>query len=470
MLSHSDHSPENPWGLESLEPTNLVVLHPDETQPEQAAVLDALSEIWGQPLNILGSPEAEPDRDFKWLVVVELPKRPDGEFIPPLIIFAEPMREMPAEHLKHLNATHVKWTIGVETVLNPNDPLKSFHMLMKLFGKAFPSSPAILDVNKEGWHTRDEIDGEFVVDQEPTEASLFLVHGVCADDPPTPSSPMWIYTGGLARCGLPELEMLEVPHQFAGVAVSVLTSIGEIVIESGMPDPGEPFQIGGDLAITFQPWREVATFVGENSLGGLDRADHNGDPANGARAAVCAVEPTGTYKKIWTWPRHVLESVTNVGLTVLYRTQRGERRRGKLARHTWDDLAGIFAAIPSDAKLNGPQPQAVFIIRAGFHPQSRPDQRGATFDSWDGREHLWFEVKRFKGSRFEGVLVNEPISLANVRKGDVLWVDRGTISDWQVLTRAGVFSPSNVEAMRDQLATIVGQQMDVQPPSETPPR
>lgn len=461
--AHAGSKVANAWDLGTPEPTNLIVLHPREVPPEQSAVLDSLSRAWGQPLNFLGSPEAEPDRDIKWVVVVELPKRTDDEFIAPLIIFAEPMREMPAEHLQHLNATHVKWTIGIETVLNPSDPLKSFHTLMQLCGKAIPDSPAVLDVNKEGWHKRAEIESEFMVDQELTEAALFLVHGVCAENPPKPSSPMWIYTSGMARCGLPELEMLEVPHQFAGVAVSVLTSTAELVIESGMPAPGEPLQIGGELSITFQPWREVAAFVGEKSPGGLNRADHNGNPADGARAAVCAVEPIGTYRKIWTWPRDVTENVARVGLTVLYKTRRGEQRTAKLARHTWDDLATIFEPISNDTKSKGPQRNAVFLIRAGFQPQSKPNPNGPA-PAWDGREHLWFEVKRFKGNRFEGVLVNDPISLASVRKGDVLWVDRETISDWQVLTRAGVFGPSNVETMRDQLPTIVSQ------PSESLPR
>ena len=457
MIPHEPNGPceePNPWGLGRLEPTNIIVLWPGDSRPEQVDVVDALSRAWGRPLSALGSPESNPEMRIEWLVVTELPQRPNDDSHPPLVMWAEPMRPMPAEHLEILNARNIKWCLGFETLLNPGDPLGSFHALMQLLGKAFPDSPALLDVNKEGWHKREEIDSEFLADQEPTEAALFMVHGVCADAQPKPDGPTWIYTQGLTRCGLPELEMLEVPHRYTGVAVTLLTSIGELVLESGIPAPGESLEIGSELAVTFQPWREVATFVAEGSVGGIERADHNGNPATGARAAICAQAPTGTYKKIWSWPREAVERVAGIGMTIVHRTRRAEQRSVKLSHNTWDDLAGAFAALPAHAKGEGPNRHAVFLIRAGFPPPPKGGESAAAFDSWDGREHLWFEVKRFTGNRFEGMLVNDPISLAHLRRGDVLWVDRGTISDWQVLTRTGVYGPANIDAMCNRLRAL----------------
>ena len=86
-----------------------------------------------------------------------------------------------------------------------------------------------------------------------------------------------------------------------------------------------------------------------------------------------------------------------------------------------------------------------FIIKAGLAQSSQPD---------GDREHLWFVVRRFEADRAEAQLVNQPIHLGRLNKGDITWIERETVSDWSVITPQGSFGPARLGPMQraiDQL-------------------
>ncbi len=437
------------WWDEEPHPTNFIVLWPEQLAPTFEGVVSALGEQRGGIVQILEQPSTS-ENDLVWKAILALP----GEEIP-VIVWCEQMRPMLPEQLKTLHAESVKWAVGFETLLHPNRPLEHFVNLLRTIGRAFPHAPAILDVNKEGWHTRDELDTMLLPeDAIITESIMWTIHGISAENPPSQDSKVWLYTNGLARCGMPELEMLDVPHPYVGSALALLNSIGELVVQNGMPQPGKAVEVGADLAVVFQPWQEVAPFVDEKSLGGNDRVDHNGMAANGNRAVLCAAVPKGAYRKIWVWPEEVVKRVAQSGSTVLYKTERSAKQQMQMARRTFDQLMAAFEMLPRKLALDGPDRQAVFLIKAGFphdggkHPEE--------LESFDGREHLWFEVKGFKRGRAEAVLLNDPVSINRMRKGDHAQLDRGIVSDWQVLTRQGTFGPGNVEGLRQILMQAMG--------------
>jgi hypothetical protein len=70
---------------------------------------------------------------------------------------------------------------------------------------------------------------------------------------------------------------------------------------------------------------------------------------------------------------------------------------------------------------------------------------------------MWFVVRSFDGDRAEAVLMNEPVLARRLRRGDVLWIERGAVSDWSVFTPAGSFGPDDladlpaaIEALRHE--------------------
>jgi hypothetical protein len=443
----------DPWAMPDQEPSNLVVLCAGEHEPTAAAVFSALSRVHGSPIESMKElPPREAEMRWAHLVLPE-------DWATPLIVWVEPMRPMSAESLQSLNAESVKWAIGVETMLDANDPLSDFIRLLRLFGRAFPDSPAILNVNTEGWHTRDELDETLLPEEiEPHPSLLWIVHAIGEKPASEPDATVWVYTRGLARCGRPELEMLEVPAKYARVAAPLLSGIAELALEQPLPPPGVPMEIGEGLEVTLQPWREVATHLAANSRGSLEnRKDHSGTDLVGVRAAVCGVRPIGNFRSIWSYPQEVLEQISSGGPSTIYRSQRATQRQTSLARLTWNDLMTAFAALPPKLRSEGPSRQAVFLVQAGYEV---PRGKSHPADDPSGREHLWFEVLRCEPNR-HARLVNAPAAIKHLRQGDVVWIDRGVISDWQVLTQRGPFGPDSVRA----LSQVVEQLKNASPSS-----
>ena len=284
-----------------------------------------------------------------------------------------------------------------------------------------------------------------------SEEALWIVEAVSANQEDTGEpGAAWLHTHGLWRCGLPELEMLEVPPAQVDAASEVITAMAGRLLEEPAPAPGEPFALGPGLDVTLQPWQDVASYLEEGSPGGLADRDKDGDH-NGVRAVICGATPDGTYKKIWRWPREIVERLDK-GDALIFLSRRFTDRRARHARDTWPQLATCFASLPAnllrtdtEPALNPSDPTVRFIIKAGLATNGT-DQ--------DEREHLWFVVQKFAGDRAEGTLINQPVMVGDIRQGDRMWVERANVSDWSVLTPVGSFDPSRAAALErtiDQL-------------------
>ena len=87
-------------------------------------------------------------------------------------------------------------------------------------------------------------------------------------------------------------------------------------------------------------------------------------------------------------------------------------------------------------------PAVQVLVKAGI----------AADDAEDEHEHLWFSVRRFRDNRAEAQLLHEPGRVA-MSKGDVVWIDRQSVSDWTVVTPERRFGPAQADAMEHAFAT-----------------
>ncbi len=104
-----------------------------------------------------------------------------------------------------------------------------------------------------------------------------------------------------------------------------------------------------------------------------------------------------------------------------------------MARAEWGHLRTAFEA-------GGGERTSVpvrFGVKAGFPSEDDPSSR----------EHLWFEISQFDDQRVEACLVNQPLTVKRLSKGDVEWIERDAISDWRVVTPYGAYGPSDLEAL-----------------------
>ncbi len=436
-----------PWALPEPEPTTLIALWPGDQPPTKLEILAALSSAADQNAQVLE--ELSPDEsDVPWAIAVGIPPLPAA-----LNIWTEPARELPPDETDAIGAADCKWVVGIETLLDPHDPLDHFITLMRLVTSALASAPAILDVNTTQWHTRRSLAEQFIDPSiEPPIEMLWVIQAVSRNGDGQRAGAGWLHTHGLWRCGKPELEMLEVPPAYTIRACELLNTIAGRLLEEATPAPGEEMMIGNEMAVILRPWQDVAPHLTDDTPGSMrDRTDDNDNAHTGVRAVVCDPRPRGTYRRLWVWPQAALDRLDRDD-AVLYPAKRVSQRQASIARATWPELATTFASLSEpllrtdiDPARATDLPSVRFTIKAGLLDSDQPEE---------DREHLWFVVRRFVGDSAEAQLVNQPIHFSQLRKGDITHVQRETVSDWSVITPQGSFGPARLGQMQraiDQL-------------------
>lgn len=426
---------DDPWTLPEPEPTALVALWPAE-RPEAADVIGRWAEA-----RVLAEPEA-PDSSV-WCSVVEVPQ------LPPVLVWCEPAKPLDPGELDEPRAAACRWVVGAQTVLDPDDALAGFVALLRLLAEPFADVPAVLDANSGQWHTRRSIEETLGGVAGPPANILWTVHIVDSGD----ERGAWIHTHGLWRCGRPELEMLAVPGRSIEPAAELIDTIAGRLLEVPVPSPDDVLEVGPGLEITLQPWQVVAPFVGDAPGGAADRGDAPDDPHAGVRGVVCATHPQGAYRKVWTWPREVIESIER-GERGYFLSVHETQRRALLAQAGWDDLRTAFGVLSPPLLTTDPGDEA------GIDDRHVRFLIEAAIESADGddREHLWFVVKRFDDGGVEAVLLNRAPPAAGIEPGRVTHIERGLVSDWSVVTPLGMFGPEDAESMREALAALTARE------------
>jgi uncharacterized protein YegJ (DUF2314 family) len=325
--------------------------------------------------------------------------------------------------------------VGVETLLDCDKTLDEYVALLRML--ATLPSPAVLDMTTMQWHCGHELlDLISSPPAEPRPEILWTIHAV-GDHAGNERGTRWLHTHGLWRCGLPELEMLEVPQAFAAGGASLLNEIATFALEIGLPPPGKPFFIGPGLEMLLQPWEPVAEQVAAPHSGGLDDREGDDDSHRGVRAVVCGTKPGAGLRHRWMWPERAVNGLAN-GDSSVFRTESAATRQAQLARDRWDEFALAFEALRRSSRAD--HKQAEFMVKAVVSAESADP---------DSREHLWFDVQGFDGARARGRLVSTPSTVPTPKVGAVIPVAREMVSDWSVrLPPRGAFGPNDVPALR----------------------
>ncbi|MCZ6811238.1 MAG: DUF2314 domain-containing protein, partial [Planctomycetota bacterium] len=234
-------------------------------------------------------------------------------------------------------------------------------------------------------------------------------------------------------CGRPELELLQIPGECIGPTCELLSTIAELSLDEPLPEPGEPLEVGRELAVTLQPWREAAKFLDHDIPGSItSRQADADDPHQGIRAVICESRSPGTRRATRLWPKDIVLKVQRHE-AALYRSQRATDRQAALAQGTWSQLIAAFSSVPGKTP-----PGWSVLIKAGFTDEGLEPTN---------REHLWFELLRVDGERAEGRLINQPATVPRLNEGDAIWIDAAIVTDWRVCTPIGDFGPDEAAAM-----------------------
>lgn len=396
------------WRLDEPWPATFVAPLAAAAHPEADAVLAAIATRLGDAVEVL---ELHPSIDEKhpWSLVVRLP----GHDVP-VLLACERSKRMDDVRPDLADAVRGgRWSLVVESLLDPTDPLGSWATLAAVVTDE-PSTIALLDATTGRWFDRREL-AEDALDAEagPGIDVLWRVQVVSTSED-LEAGTAWLFTRGLLRCGLPELELLELPGTAARTGARLLDAVAELLVEEGPPPPEVPYSIGRDASVAFVPWPEVVETLDRESLGSdEDRramSQETPNPLRSRRAVICDLEPRGTFRPVWSWPREAIVAMDRADAAVR-RSERATRREAIVARRRWPDAVACRRAHPSDT---------VLLVGTVVH---RDDEGGV--------EHGWLQVDRTDEHGGEGRLLRD--TAGGDRAGTTRPFTVEEIDEWRVV-------------------------------------
>jgi len=465
----------NPWGLEPQE-SGFVAFWPHAEPPTMEEVSGAMATWVGDIAPSLPPEESasdaddgdsgatddeegedrfkvqplEPDGEANWCCAVHVPGITHA-----LVVWCEPARTLSEPERAQLGdaAARAKWVIRVQTVLHAPDAAEDYFMAVGLIAGSMPDLVAMLDVVTSEVFDRATLDRLFVAEgAKPMDRVLWRLgrYEALADGD---ASTVLVGTCGLSRCGLPELEMCEVPREHADAAAVLLHTLAGLLLESPAPPPGFELEIGDGIKVTLQRADDVAAHLVEGAPGSRAWRDvarsHGLSEFELPRAAVCGTEPRGAYKPVWMWPQDAVERIAS-GTAVLFMTRHSVEAATQRAQSTWPTFATAFASL---ARPSHPDWQRMaedaFQVQAAVPPPPE-GHAGPRI------EQAWFHVHRIAGDGIHAVTSSRPVTRPDLDAGSTVMLKARDVTDWRVELDGRVYDPDESEALLHAVDRVRG--------------
>ncbi len=371
--------------------------------------------------------------DARWELELNLSVPEEGE--QEMRLWVVPSEELDEFHLDwaHLadqekaEAAKSRWSLGLSTQFGER-PLDEFHRQLRVLATIAPDSVVFFDVTACRTHgaswVREVIDSNV----PPPPQSLFAIHAVIAEKGTRGGS--WLHTHGLTRCGIPELEIVDVKGEAVHSCGLLLNTVAAMFLEGDMPEPATPFLPGADMELLWLPWQKGLSWIKRGRLGGPDDRDeyHSGP------SAILFAPRRRLFIRRLGCPSVYLPILE--GNPLLYVSSMETRRMAALALERLDRFAELFAG-------NAGTEDWVFLVKLGYQVDDAQEE--------DDREHLWFEVHHLHGDRCEATLLNEPYGISTMHEGHRGEHELSLLTDWQILCPYGRFSADTVIHLQHEL-------------------
>ena len=430
------------WEQPSASPSAWVGFWPHRDPPTAEEVGRSIAGWVGR--EVKAEPADLDDEGMIWAMLVEIPG-----VTSPVVFSAEPALPADPSQLPDPAMAACTWVIGMQTMLEPGEASEEFFHLMAMLSGSMPDLAGVLDVaNARRW-PRKELEEQFLAaDAVPNDEHLWTITAVADRD--DDDAPMMLFTTGLARCGLPELEILEFPSRHSQAAAILVNHVASLLLESPPPPPFERMEVGPDTFVALVPWQSCAQYMDDGTPGSRAfreiAAQHGDGSLTGVRAVICSPEQRGQFRKVWAWPEETLARMED-GRAVLYASERAAAATERRAQRTWPVFATAFASV-----RRSDRPEIAALASSAFHVQAGV----GTVDEQDRREQGWFVVRSFDHDVVEAALAEEPVTAEGMHAGDVIRIPRASVSDWRVILPDEMFGPDRSGGLLEAIDRLRG--------------
>ena len=276
--------------------------------------------------------------------------------------------------------------------------------------------------------SRAALDDELSHDADLDIDGLYCVHAVVPEGAEAPS---WLHTHGLAQIGFFDFDILNPNTDLLGTQADALRAIALAIVEGEVKASTPSFDLaqpGGRLRFV-----EVSEFnrKADPQTRSLRLVDETDEEHNKDRTVIC--EPAGGllgrfFDKLR--PCRFLSGEFPDEAVMRFSTAAGDLM-GERARGTY----GLLRKLVKEFEEFG----LPAIVKIGYVVDG-----GEAND----KEHLWFSVDALHADHVDATLRSQPFNVSRMREGQ-----RGShrlelLSDWAILTPAGMITPRNTTPAR----------------------
>lgn len=265
-------------------------------------------------------------------------------------------------------------------------------------------------------------------DIPPSPDYLYIVHGVYDDK--DDKSRYWLHTHGLHRCGMVELEMVNITQH-----PEEMNTMLNMVVKKFLTNPAkeqERFMIGYDgmgIDLCWLRWEKALIDFSENALGGFNDRKDDEDIHTEPAGVLYAVQEEGNMFSPEIYGKTLTEN------PIYYISNEETFRMSCLAKERFTFFTDLFGKhVPKKesksffGKIFGSKKENSsswrFLVKLGLNVDD--DNSGTD------KEHLWYDVISIDGNRITGELLNQPYWISNLNEGDIKTYPIDLLTDWVI--------------------------------------
>lgn len=318
-----------------------------------------------------------------------------------------------------------KMTVGVAVDMQfGKDPLRSYHLQLKLLDTILPEKLAVLDFSAE-----KILSGKWVrmaansmVAPAPRYIYTAQAVGGAEDN-------IWLHTHGLNRCGISELEILNSQKETYRHHYQVIEGMATRLLEAEEAfQPKEEVmylaQLSAETSLmtTLISWEEAVELYDDDMLGGKnDRNEYH----SGNTSVIFVYDSADDYEKRNYQPVSIYDDLLTENPMYMISNRETARMKALAAER----IDYVRTALQDEKNK--------IILKIGLEI----DEEHRTEDN--RHEHIWFALKETSGDRFIAELTQEPYYVKEMHTGSMGEYGAEQVTDWIIFAPEYRISPDD---------------------------
>ena len=342
-----------------------------------------------------------------------------------------------------------EFMIAVVVTFNQGEHYKSLYFQLKLL-VAVADDDLLAVVDESG---EQIFSGKYIMlaaksNVMPPPSMLYNIQAVSNSINDNPEDDeVWLHTHGLARCHLPELEILNSNRKYVHCHCNLLNVVASRLLETGanieVTAPICTAYLSDDryLVTTIVPWTEVIKDYSPKMLGGIE------DRINGHNTFSCVIF---VYPDKLAYDNDECHDI-NIYNDLLaddpmyFLSVEETNRMRELALERVNFMRNIGEKHPEYVHLK----LGLNIDKGkkrGVQKQNEKEYLLFVLQRLQNeKEHLWFVLQRFiDENKIEAKLMNEPYYIKNLHEGDIAVYTISQITDWEIITPEYRIKPDDI--------------------------